>query len=102
MRVQTVGVVRLDGVGKETGRPFDFGRMFYLLPIQPLAKKDFRMRGYGFEVGHIDVAPECVDKFAGVVFPAILDLAIDTLPGRQGLRSVVVGFRPAADVKAAA
>jgi hypothetical protein len=41
----------------------------------------------------LDLAPDVLEKFSEVRFPAVLDLAIETVPARQGLRSVVVGFR---------
>lgn len=102
MRVQAIGVKRLSGVGKETGRQYDFAQLEILRPMERVAKKDFRLMGYGLETSKLDLALDSLEKFRDVVFPATLDLSVDTVPGRNGLRSVVVGFRPAADVKAAA
>lgn len=102
MRVQAIGVKRLSGVGKETGRQYDFAQLEILRPMEPVAKKDFRLMGYGWETSKLDLAPDCLEKFRDVRFPATLDLSVDTVPGRNGLRSIVVGFRPASDVKAAA
>jgi len=102
MRVHAIGVKRLSGVGKETGRQYDFAQLEILRPMEPVAKKDFRLMGYGFETSKLDLAPDCLEKFRDVRFPAQLDLAVETVPGRNGLRSVVVGFRNPADVKAAA
>lgn len=102
MRVHAIGVKRLSGIGKESGRQYDFAQLEILRPMEPVAKKEFRLMGYGFETSKLDCAPDCLDKFRDFRFPCVLDLAVETIPGRNGLRSVVVGARPAADVKAAA
>lgn len=96
MRVYAIGVKRMSGVGKDSGRAFDFSRLTILRPIEAAATEKFQLAGYGFEVTDIDVENEAVPQFAQVKFPANLDLVVDTVPGRQGLRSVVTGFKQAA------
>lgn len=96
MRVQAIGVKRMSGVGKESGKPFDFSRLTILRPLEPAATEKFQMSGYGFETSDLDLANEALPHFAQVKFPANLDLVVDTIPGRQGLRSVVVGVKQAA------
>lgn len=102
MRVTVIGVKRMSGVGKESGRTFDFAQVEVLRPMEQAASPKFKLHGFGFETSKLDLAPDVLEEFREVRFPAVLDLAIKTVPARQGLRSVVVGFRPAADVKAAA
>jgi len=101
MRATVIGAFRLSGIGKESGNAFDFGRIVVLRPAEPVATKNFRRVGFGFETSELDLSVDAVQKFESVRFPAVLDLSVDTVPGRQGLRSVVVGFRPVTDVKAA-
>lgn len=101
MRCTVIGVKRMSGVGKESGREFDFAQIEVLRPLEPAAKKQFSLRGFGFETTKLDLALDALDKFRDVRFPVSLELVIETEPSRQGLRSVVVGFR-AVDVKAAA
>lgn len=95
MRVYAIGVKRMSGVGKESGKAFDFSRLTILRPIEPAATEKFQMSGYGFETTDIDVENDSVPQFAQIKFPANLDLVVDTVPGRQGLRSVVTGFKQA-------
>lgn len=101
MRVQAIGVKRLSGIGKESGRQYDFAQLEILRPMEPVAKKEFKLMGYGYETSKLDLAPDCLEKFRDFRFPCTLDLAVETVPGRNGLRSVVVGGRPV-EVKAAA
>lgn len=101
MRVTVIGVKRMRGIGKESGRPFDFATMEILRPIEVTASEKFTMEGYGMETSPVDLAIDCLPKFAGVTFPAVLDLVTTTEPGRKGLRTVVCGFTRAADMKIA-
>lgn len=102
MRVNAIGVKRMSGIGKESGRPFDFAQIEILRPMEVTASEKFTLVGYGHETSKIDLAIDCVQKFADVRFPAVLDLVVETVPGRQGLRSVVTGFTRSADLKTAA
>lgn len=92
MRVQAIGVKRMRGIGKESGRRFDFARLEILRGIEVAASEKFSIEGYGYETTKLDLAIDAVPKFNEVRFPATLELVVDTVPGRNGLRSVVVGF----------
>lgn len=96
MRVQAIGVKRMSGIGKESGKPFDFSRLTILRPIEVAATEKFQLTGYGYEVSDLDLANDALPQFAQVKFPVNLDLVVDTVPGRSGLRSVVVGIKQAA------
>ena len=96
MRVQAIGVKRMSGVGRESGKPFDFSRLTILRPLEASATEKFQLSGYGFETSDLDLSNEAIPQFAQVKFPANLDLVVDTIPGRQGLRSVVVGVKQGA------
>jgi len=96
MRVQAIGVKRMSGIGKESGKPFDFSRLTILRPLEAAATEKFQLAGYGFETSDLDLANDAMPQFAQVKFPANLDLVVDTVPGRSGLRSVVVGIKQAA------
>lgn len=99
MRANVVGVVRLSGIGKESGKPYDFAQVLYLRPIEVSASEKFTLQGYGFEVGKLDLDIDALPQFAQVKFPAQLDLVVDNVPGRSGLRAVISGIN---GVKAAA
>lgn len=96
MRVTAIGVKRMSGVGKDSGRPFDFSRMTILRQMEVVAGEKFQLSGYGYETADLDVENEALPQFAQIKFPAQLDLVVDTVPGRNGLRSVVTGIKQAA------
>lgn len=102
MRVHAIGVKRMSGIGKESGRAFDFSQLEILRPLEVVASEKFTLQGYGYETTKLDLANDALPKFVDVRFPAVLDLVVSTEPGRQGLRSVVTGFTRAADLKTAA
>ena len=94
MRVKAIGVKRMAGQAKETGRPFDFTQLTILKPIEVTATERFQLQGYGFETSDIDVDNAALPAFAGFSWPCELDLTVETMPGRRGLRSVITGAKP--------
>lgn len=94
MKVTVIGVSRMSGIGKESGKPYDFAQVVYLRPMEPMASEKFSLSGYGFETGKADLALDAMDKFAKVNFPATVELEMVQEPGRQGVKSVVTGFKP--------
>ena len=86
----------MSGVGKDSGKPFDFSRLTILRQIEVAATEKFQLQGYGYEVSDLDLLNDAVPQFAQIKFPCTLDLIVDTVPGRQGLRSMVVGIQKAA------
>ncbi len=91
MRVKAIGVQRLKGVSK-TGSPFDFARVMYLRPVEVTSSDKFSSQGFGFQQGEIDLALDALHKFNDIKFPADLDLALEQVPDRRGVKSVCVGF----------
>jgi hypothetical protein len=102
MEVLCIGVVRMNGIGKESGNPFDFGTLRYLLPVEPVSKEKFQLQGFGYEVAELELATQALPKFAQVRFPCRLNLETDLVPQRRGIKTVVVGFKPAEAVPARA
>jgi len=101
MQVLAIGVVRMSGIGKESGKPYDFAQLIYLKPVEPVEKEKFQLRAYGYEPTKADVDNGSFEKFSQVVFPCRLELELDTIPGREGFRTVITGFK-VAQVKQAA
>jgi len=94
MQLTVIGVTRMSGIGKESGKPFDFAQVHYLRALDVVSGEKFSLSGYGYEAGKMDLAIEAIPKFGAVKFPAVLDLEVDNVPGRMGLRAVIVGFKP--------
>lgn len=96
MRVTAIGVKRMSGVGKDSGRSYDFSRITILRQIEDVAGEKFQLSGYGYETTDLDVENEALPQFEQIKFPTQLDLVVDTVPGRKGLRLVVTGIKQAA------
>lgn len=92
MRVKAIGVQRMKGIGKESGKPYDFAQVLYLRKIEPTSSEKFTIQGLGYEVGKLDMATDAMHKFNDVQFPADLDLATENQPGRNGIKVIVTGF----------
>lgn len=93
MQVIAIGVFRMTGIGKDTGNPYDFSQLLYLKPIEPVAKEKLQLRGFGYEVAKCDLSNESLEKFNQCPFPVRIELETDTIPSRQGFRTVVTGYR---------
>lgn len=94
MRVNAIGVQRLTGVSTKTGRPFDFARVMYLQPVEVVSNDKFSSMGYGYQPGEVNLSIDALNKFSDVKFPAQLDLVMDTVPDRRGIKTICVGFAP--------
>lgn len=101
MKVHAIGVMRMSGIGKDSGKPYDFAQLVVLNPIEPAAKDNFNLVGYGFETSKLDMKVDAVRSFAGVSFPCVIEVQTEEELGRNGIRTVVAGFT-AVPVKAAA
>ncbi len=102
MQVTCIGVFRMTGTGKETGNPYDFAQLLYLKPIEPVARDKMSLRGFGFEVAKADLANDALEKFGHLAFPVRIELETDTIPARNGFRTIITGFRQVQPVAKAA
>jgi len=93
MQVMAIGVFRMSGKSKETGNPYDFAQLMYLKPIEPVARETMQLRGFGYETAKCDLANDALEKFNQLPFPARIELETDTVPGRNGFRTIVTGFK---------
>lgn len=93
MQVMAIGVFRMTGKSKDTGNPYDFAQLLYLKPIEPVARESMTLRGFGYEVAKCDLANEALEKFNQVPFPVRIDIETDTVPARNGFRTIVTGFK---------
>lgn len=94
MKAHCIGVSRQHGNSKKTGKPYDMARIYILQPIEVMANQDFSREGFGFQVVEIDVDSGCLPRFAGVKFPAHLDLSTTDRVFMGRIQTVVTGFIP--------
>lgn len=92
MRVKAIGVMRMKGIGKQSGQPYDFAQLMYLRPVEVFTKDNLSITGIGYEVSKLDLQIEAMHKFNDIKFPADLDITLEQIPDRRGIRSVVSGF----------
>lgn len=92
MRVKAIGVMRMQGIGKQSGMPYDFAQLLYLRKIETKTTEKFSIQGLGYEIGKLDLDTSALHKFNEVSFPADLDLATDAIPGRDGIKTIITGF----------
>ena len=102
MKVTVIGVMRMRGVGKESRQPYDFAQALILSPIENRNSEKFSVVGLGYEVGKLDLRNESLHLFNDVRFPAQLELEIEHVADRRGMKPVVVGFKAIKPVQAAA
>jgi hypothetical protein len=91
MQIVATGVFRMTGVGDKG--PYDFAQLMYLKPIEPVKRERMELRGFGFEVAKCDLSNEALEKFNQCPFPCRIEIDTDTVPGRNGFRTIVIGFK---------
>lgn len=94
MKCLILGIAHRKGTSKKTGQAFDFATLLTLRPIQPVAKENFQQTGHGFEVVEAKADPTAVPRFAGIKFPAEVELLTEARPSAFGeLELVVTGVK---------
>lgn len=102
MRVKVCGVKRVEGVGKESGSPFDMCRVLILVPVENVTQGKTKITGFGSELAEMELAQEAMPQFSGLSFPAEVELHTEQrmfrgkfetycagiVPGVQGVKSV--------------
>lgn len=102
MKLNVLGVKRISGQSAKTGNDFDMCNVFGIVPLQTGGGKSVKVEGYGYEVAELPLDAKALHLFAGVKFPAILELETDSRPYMGKLETFVTGIcAPAAAVKAA-
>lgn len=97
MKLNVIGVKRIQGKSSKTGNDFDMCRIFALVPVTALSGKT-NIQGFGFELAEMELDPAALSSFSRISFPAMLELETDTRPYMGKLESVVTGFAPVAAV----
>lgn len=96
MKLHVLGVKRISGTSSKTGNEFDMCNLVGIVPVQTGGGKSTRVEGYGFETAEVPLEPEALPQFAGIKFPAQLDLETDSRPYMGKLETVVTGIRKGA------
>lgn len=91
MKVNVIGVKRIEGTAKASGLPFDMCRLYCTVPIETGGAKT-KVSGYGLEVAEMELEANVLPTFAQVKFPAELELKVDQRFQFGEFRSVVTGF----------
>lgn len=85
VKATVLGIAHRRGKSKKNGNaPFDFATLLTLRPIQPVARENFTQSGHGFEVVECKADPRALDSFAGLKFPAEVELTTEARPSPFG------------------
>lgn len=98
MKAYCLGVTRMRGVGRTSKQAYDMGKLIVMNAVRPFSKEGLEISGYGYEPAEVALAPDALEKFAHVKFPALLDLETDMETRGGKLQPIVTGLR---EVKAA-
>lgn len=100
MKATIIGVTRIEGISNKSGvlRPYDMPRILALQQIEISSKSDekvgtrYSKTGFGFETMEIDLEPSGMQDFAGLKYPAQVDLIIGQKMLYGRLASVCTGI----------
>lgn len=99
MKTMVLGVKLVSGVSTKSGSPqnFEICTVLTMSKVEKVTTEKVTVRGFGFEVSEIRLAPDALEQFASVKFPASLDLETDMVNFRGKLEPIVTGVKvPAA------
>lgn len=96
MKLQVIGVKRVQGTAKATGQPFDMCTLYAIVPIERVSNGKLEVTGAGFELAEVSLEAEALAAFKTVKFPAVLELHTDSRPRFGKFETVVTGFTPVA------
>ncbi len=93
MKTLVTGIVRRAGTSKKSNQPYDFTVLIGLRAIEQVNKENRIQHGHGYEPIEIQATSDAVESFAGIKFPAELELETEAKPGRNGLELVVTSLK---------
>lgn len=94
MKALVIGISHRKGIAKESGRPYDFAQVTTLEPLKEFESERYTCRGHGLDSAEIKADPSCLSQFAGMKFPAELELVTEARRSPFGqLELVVVGVK---------
>lgn len=91
MKIQVLGVKRMHGTAKESGKEFDMGTLFVILPIEQVSGSKFSVEGYGYETAEMLLEPSCIKQFESFKYPCALELNLELTNYRGKISQVVIG-----------
>lgn len=92
MKMQIIGVKRIEGNAKESGNPFDICRIFCMVPIEVGGFGKVRIAGHGFEMAEMELDPAALGFFANLKFPVQVDLETNQKFFRGKFETIVTGL----------
>jgi len=92
MKATVIGVTRMNGKSKKTGRPYDMARILVLQPVDINTTEDYIKAGFGYQAAELDLRPDAISKFGQVKFPCELELITDNEMMFGRLITVVTGI----------
>lgn len=96
MKLHVIGVSRMTGTAKASGKPYDMAKLLCLQDVQIADKENYQRDGYGFEVCEVDMDPAVLTQFSQVKFPAMLECRTDNVMRFGKMQSLVVGLEKTA------
>ena len=83
------GVVERSGKAKSTGQPYKFAQLLVLVPVEPVVRDTFAIRGAGYELRELDCSPEAFQSALALKFPSRCELTLEVEMRRSGPQTIV-------------
>mgnify|MGYP001767571657 CR=1 FL=1 len=96
MKAHIIGVSRMHGTSKKTGRPYDMARCYVLQPCDVVANDAYTKVGHGYQVAEMEMRPDALTKFSDLKFPATVELITDNEMQFGRIITVITGYKVAA------
>jgi len=91
MKIQVLGVKHVSGIAKESKNPYSMATLLAVVPIEQVSGANFKVEGFGYEVGEMQVDEKAISQFSGFKYPCMLELILEPILYRGKMDQIVTG-----------
>lgn len=91
MKIQVLGVKHVSGIAKESKNPYSMATLLAVVPIEHVSGANFKVEGFGYEVGEMQLDEKAISQFSGFKFPCMMELTLEPILYRGKMEQIVTG-----------
>ena len=93
LKLTVLNIIRRHGIGKDSGRPYDFTTVQYMEPVEQIGTEKFNQEGAGYDVSEMPGTPDLLERMRGSKFPGIFEFETDNKKTPRGFELVLSGIK---------
>lgn len=93
IKLTVLNIIRRHGIGKDSGRAYDFTTVQYLEPVEQIGTEKFNQEGAGYDVSEMPGTPDLLAKLRGLKFPNSYEFETENRKTPRGYELVLSGVK---------